>query len=403
MKIRTWARIAPALALALAGCKGFWDVPSGSGSGGGNGSNSGVFYVLNQKTAEVVGYSIASGSTTLTSVGSSISLAGTGPECMAITRTGGFVYIGTDTGIYGFSVNATTGALSALASGQALVQAPVFRIAVDPSGNWLIAAATGVAQIVAYQLDPTTGGLLNNGTTQALNLNAGATAIQGIAVTPSSSTNAYVFVAEGQNGFQVVPLNSAASTTIPLGNPANPVAPVHTLGADLAIAVDSSTTRPLLYVAETGALTATTAQPQTGGLRVFNIGANSAVTELTSAGSPYATGGTGPSAILPTTSYVYVANRAVQGSSTGNITAFAITTTGTANSLTAVTDGTIAAGTGTAGLAEDNTGTYILAANPSGSPDLNVYTIQTSGALKSYGTAATGSDPTQAISIVAHP
>jgi len=205
MKITTLARIAPAVALfALAGCKGFWDVPSGSGSGGGSGS-SGVFYVLNQKTQEIAAFSFASGSTTPTAVGSVISLAGTGPECMAITHTGGFLYIGTDTGIYGFSVDSTTGALTALASGQALVQSPVFRIAVDPSGNWLLTAATGVSQLVAYQLDSTTGGLLNNGSTQALNLNSGATAIQGIAVTPLRPTNAAVIVAERQTRYCPVP------------------------------------------------------------------------------------------------------------------------------------------------------------------------------------------------------
>jgi hypothetical protein len=133
---------------------------------------------------------------------------------------------------------------------------------------------------------------------------------------------------------------------------------------------------------------------------MFTIGANATpLTEVT--GSPYSSGGIGPSAILPTTNYVYVANKAVSGSNNGNIKAFALTTTGTATSLTEVASGTITAGASTLGLAEENTGTYILAVNSSGSPDLNAFTIGTSGALTSYATASTGSDPVQAVAVAA--
>ena len=37
--------------------------------------------------------------------------------------------------------------------------------------------------------------------------------------------------------------------------------------------------------------------------------------------------------------------------------------------------------------------------NNGGSPDLNAYTIGTTGALKSYATAATGTDPVQPVAI----
>ena len=61
MNFKKWARLFLAVAPFLAGCEGFWDVPSGSGSGGGGGTASGVFYVLNQKTAEVAGFSLRGG------------------------------------------------------------------------------------------------------------------------------------------------------------------------------------------------------------------------------------------------------------------------------------------------------------------------------------------------------
>ena len=158
-------------------------------------------------------------------------------------------------------------------------------------------------------------------------------------------------------------------------------------------------THQVLYVGETVAVSGN----NPGGVRMLNIGANSTLTEIT--GSPFASGGLGPSAILPTTSFVYAANRAVFGSNTntGNIKAFAISVTGgMPTGLTDVASGTIAAGVATVGLAEDSKGLYILAVNNSGSPDLNAYTIDsTTGALKSYATVATGTDPVQPVAIVA--
>jgi hypothetical protein len=197
----------------------------------------------------------------------------------------------------------------------------------------------------------------------------------------------------GTAGLAVVPFTS--TQTNPFGS-VTTVAPLHTLGGDTTVAVDS--TRPLLYMGETNAVT-TGSQP--GGLRVFTIGASPALTEIT--GSPYTTAGVGPSAILPTTNYVYVANRSVSGSNNGNITGFAITTTGTVYSLTTVS--TISAGLATIGLAEDSTGPYILAVNTSGSPDFNAFTIDTTtaGKLDSYATSSTGTDPVQAVAIVAKP
>src|SRR5437764_211879 len=114
MKIKTWARLFLAVAPFLAGCKGFWDVPSGGSGGGGNSSASGIFYVLNQQTAEVAGFSFAAGSTTLTSMTNSPFNLGAAPFAIAISPTGGFLYVSTAAGIYVYSVNATTGALTLL-------------------------------------------------------------------------------------------------------------------------------------------------------------------------------------------------------------------------------------------------------------------------------------------------
>jgi hypothetical protein len=54
---------------------------------------------------------------------------------------------------------------------------------------------------------------------------------------------------------------------------------------------------------------------------------------------------------------------------------------------------------------EENTGTYLLAVNSGGTPDLNVFTFDTTtaGKLVSYTTASTGSDPVQPVAVVAVP
>ncbi len=389
MNFKRWARLFLAVAPVLAGCKGFWDVPSGSG--GGNGTASGVFYVLNQKTTQIAGFSFAAGSTSLTAVTNSPYALNAAPFAMAISPTGGFLYVSTASGIFVYSINTSTGELTLQNNSQALSADPAFAMAVDPSGGWLVEAVTGVAAVNAIPLDSTTGILLTGASEQSVNLPSGATAVQQLTITRSAAANPYVFVAMGTSGLAVIPFTASTS-----GNPfgaVTTVSPKNTGGGDTTVAVDL--THQILYEGETVAVSGS----NPGGLRMFTIGANSTLTEVS--GSPYASGGIGPSAILPTTSYVYVANRAVSGGN-GNIKAFALTTTGTATSLTEVTGGTIAAGVATVGLAEESKGIYILAVNNSGSPDLNAYTIDsTTGLLTSYAKPATGTDPVQAVAIVA--
>jgi 6-phosphogluconolactonase (cycloisomerase 2 family) len=392
MKLKKWALLFLAGAPLLSGCSGFWDVPSGSG-GGGNGTASGVFYVLNQKTSQVAGFTFATGSTPLTAVSNSPYALAAAPFAMAISRTGGFLYVSTAAGIFVYSIDTSTGALTVQNSGQAISADPAFTMAVDASGRWLVEAVSGLSTVNAIPLDSTTGGVQGGESEQTVNLPSGATAVQELTTTRSGATNPYVFVAMGTSGLAVIPFTSTSGN--PFGG-VKTVGPKNTTGGDTTVAVDLS--RQILYVGETVALSGS----NPGGLRMFTIGPNATpLTEVS--GSPYTSGGIGPSAILPTTNYVYVANKAVSGSNNGNIKAFAVTTTGTSTSLTEVTSGTIGAGVSTVGLAEDKSGTYILAVNSSGSPDLNAYTIGTSGALTSYSTVATGSDPVQAVAITAAP
>ena len=403
MKLKKWARLILAGAPLLSGCSGFWDVQSGSGGGGGTGTASGFFYVLNSQTMEVAGFSIATNATTLTKVPNSPVALGLLPSAAAISPNGGFLYVGSAAGgVFAFSINATTGELTILNNGNAISQDLATSLAVDPSGGWLLVGSSisGVgASVSAIPLDQAAGIVLANGAEQAAPTLPSGAVVKELTTTGASAPNPYVFVAMGASGIGVIPFN-ASSLGNPFGN-LKVYSPKNSGGGDTTLAMDQ--TSQVLYVGETAAVS--DANSNTGGLRMLVVGANSALTEAS--GSPYGSGGIGPSAILTTASYVYIANMTVHNSANGNITAFAISTTGgTATGLTAVTSGTIAAGVGTMGLAEDSTGTYVLAVNTgssSSTSDLNVYTIQSTGALKSYATASTGTDPVQALAIVAKP
>jgi 6-phosphogluconolactonase (cycloisomerase 2 family) len=378
-----------AAAALLAGCKGFWDAPTTTGTG--TGSASGVFYVLNQGRQQVAGFSFPSGSTTPTAVTNGTALFSAVPLALAIAPGGGFLYVSTDGGIFAYSIG-TGGVLTLLNTNQAISAELPTAMAVDGSGAWLIESLGGSGILNALPISTSTGLVDTTRTEQTVDLPN--TNLNGIAVSPANSTSPYVFVAMGAGGTEVIPF-TATSTANPFGTVSNIPAVHNATGGAITVAVDPSNT--LLYVAETAALSGT----QSGGLRVFTIGATK-ISEVT--GSPYPTAGTGPSAILATTNFVYVANKLVSGSTTGNITGYPVTSSGGVYSLGTLIN-TVTTGTSTVGLAEDSTGTYVLAVNSGGSPDLNTFTFDTttSGKLVAGTTAATGTDPVLATSIVAVP
>lgn len=388
MRTGKWAWALLAVVSLLTGCSGFWDAPASSDSG--TNPASGVFYVLNQKTNQIAGFSFTAGASSPTAVSGSPWALGSTPFALAIAPGGNFLYVSTLTGIYLYTVG-TGGALTIGNSGQPISSDAATAMQVDPSGSWLIEAISGVSQLYAIPLDASTGLYTGSGT-QFTTLPSST--VQQIAVSPSGATSPYVFVAMGTGGTAVIPFTSG--NTKPFGVVAK-VSVKNSLGGDNAVAVAPDNS--LLYVGETAAVSST----QSGGLRVFTIG-SSGVTEIS--GSPYSTGGTGPSSILPTTSYVYVANSAVSGSKTGNISGFSVTTSGTTTitySLTAIN--TVSAGTQTESLAEDSTDAYLLAVNYGGSPDLSTFTFDstTAGQLDAGPTAATGTDPVGAWAIAAAP
>ena len=384
-----WAGMLLSGVALLTGCTGFWNPPASSG-GGGNSNASGVFYVLNQQTSQVAGFSIPSGATKPAAVsGSPYALPATAPLALAIAPQGKVLYVSTSLGIYAYSVG-SSGALTLLNSGQPIDQNDVpTTLSVDSTGSWLLAATSGLGVLTAI---PVTSAGTFDSTRKVQTANLPGTAIEQLAVSPANSTNAYVYVAMGGSGTGVLPFTAGSATpfsTITTYKVKN------TGGSDNTIGVDP--TNRLLYVGETAALTG----KQSGGLRVYTVGASAALTEVT--GSPLATGGTGPTAIVATANYVYVGNRSVSGSTKGNVTVYPVTSSGGSYSLGTLVN-TLDAGQEVSGLARESTGTYLLAVNIGGNPDLNTFTFDSATGKIVAGTAvATGTDPVQAIAIAAVP
>jgi 6-phosphogluconolactonase (cycloisomerase 2 family) len=373
----------------LAGCGDFWQPPNGGGGGGGGtGASSGIFYVLNQETSQIAGYSIVKG--TLTPVTNSpYTLPGSAkPLAIAVAPNGAFLYVSTAaSGIFLYTIG-SGGALTLGNSSANISSDLAASMQVDATNSWLVEAGPNLTEILAIAISPTTG-LLTSKTEQTLQIPA--TTVSQLALSPD---NKNVFVALGSSGTVVVPFTAASGT--PFGTTATTIPVKGSAGAAISVAVDPS--NRLLYIGE---VAVSSGSSNTGGVRAFNYGSLPTQSEVS--GSPYASGGLAPYAIQPSAdgSYVYVANRTVSGSSSGNISAFSFTSTGTVYSLTAL-GSPVSAGTYPAGLAEDSLGNYLLVVDSGGSPDLEGYTMS-AGALTSALSQSTGTDPVQASAIAALP
>jgi lactonase family protein with 7-bladed beta-propeller len=353
-----------------------------------SGGASGNFYVLNQTTNQIAALSISSGQ--LTTIGTT-TLSARLPSAIAVAPNGKFLYVSTPSGIYLYTIG-SSGALTVGNGGTSISSDPATAMQVDATNGWLVDAVSGTTGLYAIAINPNTGVLATAAETeQSFAGGLPASTAKQLAISPNDSgscTDCYVFVAMGNGGTEIINFNPANAN--PFGN-GGTIKLLNSAGGDNAVAVDPS--NRLLYVGESDALSGT----QTGGLRVFTI-ASGGVTEIS--GSPYAIDGTGPSAILPTSNgnYVYVANESVSNSSTGNIAGFSVSTT----SLTSIGAAVAAGPSGQMGLAEDSTGSYLLAVDSAGGPDLEAYTMS-SGTLTSVLSVATGTDPVGAVAIAAAP
>jgi hypothetical protein len=384
-------------ATLLAGCAGFWDLPASTTTTTTTATtlSSGVFYVLNQTTKQIAAYYISSG--TLEQVSGSPYNLAAGPTAIAIAPGGGFLYVGTPAGIYLYTIG-SGGALT-IGNGGAVISSDI-PAAMQVYGSWLIDTfgASGSVQLDAIPINASTGAYTGLGPEPSQAFNVTNASVEQMALSPDGTN---LFVALQTGGTIVVPFTSGNSN--PLGSTATVIPVAASGGSAVSVAVDP--TNRLFYIGETLAVSAS------GGLRIFNYSSlgtgnpRSSPSQIT--GSPIASGGGTPRAILPEASgdYIYVANW--QGDSgSGNIEWFPITVSGT--TYTVAAGKTIAGGIEPYSLAEDNSKSFVLAASfgdnssVGGDPDLEAFSMS-SGALTANIVSATGTDPVGAVAVAALP
>lgn len=389
MKLGKYARLLLAVTPFLAGCGDFWQAPSGSsGSGTTTTDSSSVFYVANASTKQIIGYEIESG--TLTAISGGSQTFSSAPTAIAIAPSGNFLYVATAvSGIYLCAI----GSGGSLGTPQSISGDSAGTMQVDPSSHWLVEAGAN-AFVSAISINSSTG-VATSSQEQTANVPAGT--VMQLAISPDGN---YVFVADGTSGTEQIAFNYQNAD--PFGNESNQKVVNSSVGSAQSVAVDPE--NRLVYVGEVAVNNGTS---NAGGLRAFSY-SSSGMSEIS--GSPYASGGVAPYSILPVgygsvaNEYVYVANRTVTNSTTGNIQGFSVTTSGSTYSLTALST-TVSTGDFPVSLAQDSTGNFMLVTDADGNPDLEAYTFDstTAGQLDSVITASTGSDSTGAVAVAAVP
>ncbi len=376
--------------LGMAGCGGFFVPQTNSGGG----SNTGDYiYVGNGNNTYIAGFGLNS-SGALSVLSGSPYNNGVAAQSLAVTPANTFLYAGTTNGIYAYAIN-SNGSIGIQNSGTAVAQDVVAtRMQVDSTGGYLLAAGVstsiGAQAIGIYQINASTG-LLTAITGSPLPLYTGnastATVVAptGLLITPN---NSYVYVSLGALGVQILTLGTGGALSA--GAAPAILSPISTSTSPGDAGLASDPLSAFLFVAEINT-----------GLRVLSIGTGGSLKEVS--GSPYAVG-TGPAGVIldATGSYVYVANRG-----SNNISAF--TLTAASGKLTAVAGSPFASGGQLPiALLNDNTKKFVAVINSGangsgGNSDIQVFSFDTTtdGKLVPVSTATTGTDPTNPQSLAA--
>lgn len=371
----------------LTACNGFF-VPQTSPPV----TNGDYLYVANGANTYLAGFAL-SPTGGLSVLNNSPYNNGVAATSVAVAPGNGFLYAGTSNGIYLYAINGD-GSLTVQNGGSPVAQDVIATaLQVDATGNYLLAAGLGIAigaqAIGIYQIGSGTGVLtpLGGSPLPLYTGPAGSTVTTptSMLITPN---NSLVYVALGSLGVQVLTLGSGGALSTGSGALVLPPLSTSVSPSDYGLASDAGT--HFLFVSEINT-----------GLRVFSVGINGTLTEIS--GSPY-TAGTGPTGVTvnPAGPYVYVANKG-----SNNISAFSLNDT--SGQLTAIAGSPFGSGGQLPlGIVTDMSNSYIAVINSGsngsgGNSDLQIFSISTTtpGALTPGATASTGTDPANPQSIAA--
>lgn len=194
----------------------------------------------NSATGTVSGFTVGTG--TLKAVSGSPLTLGYQPVAMAVTRNNKFLYVATLGNINVYTINAD-GSLSTPSTGTGVAIVNVVSMDVSPDGQWLVAldGNTLVAQIDVFQINATTGALTS--------VTTGQLAIPNAVVNPKmvkiAPNGALVFAALGSGGDVVFNFDTSTGALLTSQNLA-----VSNQTSDNGLAIDNASA--YLYIARSG-------------------------------------------------------------------------------------------------------------------------------------------------------
>ena len=361
---------ASALQMATAGCSGFFTdrtttTTSSSQSFAfvSNFNNAGAgtisMYTLNTSTG-----ALTTGSTVAT--GASSDATSFGPAALATAKAGSFLYSANDGGtVSAFSVNATTGALTAISGSPFPTSLSVpTAIAVDPTSKFVYAADSGGAGVAAFSINSSTGGLTK---VTGSPFTAGGFRSVGVTVHPNGKFLYLALESFGTGVFNIDTSSGALSSFR--------IVPPFANGQPQAIAINPAGT--FAYIAN-----------GFSGVEAYSVTSTGDLTRIGLSAFPT---GNNPIAIATDTSgkFVYVVNRDDATAANNTITALAIQSDG---SLAQITSGTLSLHSPSS-VALDPSGKFVFVTNFNNAT-VSTFSINSStGQLTLVGAVSTGTNP----------
>jgi len=387
LAVRCCAALGLSAILLLAGCHNFFiceGKASCPNSGGGGSTTSDWVYVSNAaaNSTSISAYDIGNGS--LAAISGSPFNIGFAPVALSVSPNNAFLYAATlpgvtNPGIYLFSINSSTGALTSANGGNVLITTQVSSMDISPDGNYLFVVDAAATALSEYSIN--SSGLLALATTVPL-----PPALCALSGTPVSQTCTVKVAPSGQ--FVVASLGSAGTVIYPYSSTqgittANPTligsgSTTTNPTGDYSVALDKNN---YIYIARTAALAVYQITDANGdAVLQFNFPFSGTVTPR--------------SVVLSLNqSYVYTAN---QGA--GNISGFGI---GTSGALTQISGSPFTGPANLAAIGTDKSGSYMVAVGYNGSSGLQLFSVGTTGALTLTTSAGTGTSTTTIPAVMA--
>lgn len=285
--------------------------------------------------------------------------------------------------ISAYTVNGTTGGLSAIAGSPVANVSTPSAIAVSRNGFFAFATNSQTNKVTSFRIGTDGGLLLASGTATSPNPASVGTAPSAVAI---SSDTEFLYVANrGSDSVTAFTIGATGVLTLvpPEAGTPNPVA----AGGSAPVSLVGSATDQFLYVANSADNTVSVFQIETNGLLKL-------VPPTGSLRNPVAVGGNAPSALAlsSTGQFLYVANRA-----SNNVTVFQVETSGLLTLVPPVGSGTNPqpiGGTGPIGIAVAPDGQVLYTANEGGT--VSALRIGTNGLLTLVPSSGSSSNPIQA-------